>query len=183
MNIDLSIENQDITQALLVATPAKVKNALRSSIKTTTTWANKELDKRMALATDLPISIFKSHRIFKSNPLGLNGIEDGKIWIGYRRIRAKFAGPVNQGIGYLLAGSYHFPNGFMYRANVFSRRDRVKYRMTKGRYVGRLRERIYKEYIALPRTQEITNQVAAEAQTVLVNRFLAKFESNSNGVD
>ncbi len=183
MNLNISIDDSEIQNALTVETPRKVRNALRSAVKTTTTWAKKELDTRMAAESDMPIGVFKKHRIFKATPMGELGIEEGKVWIGYRRIRAKFAGAIDQGIGYLMAGRYHFPNGFMYRDNVFSRRNRQKLRMTKGRYVGKQRERIYKEFIALPKTPEITTKVSEQAQAMLIQKFIAKFESNTNGVD
>lgn len=184
MPLVLDLNTDEVARAIEQFGARNVKNAMRSAVKRTSTWAEKETDKRMALATELPLPIFKRHRVFKSLPRDAQGIETGVIWLGYRRVAAKFAGRIVEEPGYLTAGAYHFPHGFMWRGKVFYRRDAPqKVRMTKGRNIGKLRERIFKAYVAMPQAPDVIRQVSEEAGPMLQRLFLERLALTNPSAD
>lgn len=85
------------------AMPREIFNATRSAIRTTTTWAEKELEKQAAAQSEIPIKAFKVWRVrSKANN------ELGKVWFGLDPVRARFAGKIEERSDGALAGSYFF---------------------------------------------------------------------------
>lgn len=177
-NIDVRLDDQVVQQYLQTEGPRKVYNALRSAIRTTTTWAEKREDELMAAATQIPISVFKKVRIKKfilggssASAFGAGGSpESGLVWSGYNPIKARFVGKMSQSDGGAWAGAYYFPGAFIAKTPngltaIFKRR-------------GKSRPPIVEERVNIPQAEGVAQKVADEAQQELLRRFRAKFSEN-----
>ena len=143
------------------AMPREIFNAQRSAIRTTTTWAEKELEKRMADATQIPLKAFKVYRV-KSRASD----ELGSVFFGFNPIQAKYLGKMEEVGSGAMAGSYFFQGGFIARMqngneNIFKRK-------------GKSRLPIESQFAKLPQSETITAAVADIAEQELLTRFTKK---------
>ncbi|MDD5273019.1 MAG: hypothetical protein PHU14_09905 [Methylovulum sp.] len=166
-NVRIGINDAEIAAALQVFGERRVVNALRSAVKTTTTWAEKQLDSRMAADTGIPIQAFKQYRVHKKLLGGYNDgtIEAGSIWDGYNDIAAQFAGKVSQADTGAWAGKYFFEGAFV--AHMKNGMEGV---------FKREGDQLISQSVTLVNAETIADQVAAEASAELLRRFKAKFQ-------
>jgi len=158
--------NLDITEVenFARAMPREIFNAQRSAIRTTTTWAKKELEKRMADATQIPLKAFKVYRV-KSRASD----EFGSVFFGFNPIQAKYLGKMEETGTGATAGSYFFQGGFIARmrngnTSIFARK-------------GKSRLPIQAQTAKLPSAESMTATVAQEAQQELLSRFNKKLNA------
>lgn len=144
------------------AMPREIYNATRSAIRTTTTFAEKELEKRMAAATQIPLKVFKVHRV-----LSKASNETGRVWFGFKQLKPRYVGKLEQEASGASAGTYFFQGGFVAtmptnnKVSIFKRK-------------GRSRLPIQEQFVKLPQADQITQEVHALAETELLTRFTAK---------
>jgi hypothetical protein len=179
------IDDRAVQEYLQTHGPRKVHNALRSAIRTTTTWAEKRLDAQLAAETELPPSVFRRFRVKKKvlggSSFAAGGIpEQGRIWEGYNPIQARFAGGLEQSEGGAFAGAYYFPGGFIATmpsgvTSVFKRTGEKRDKDKTWRGKRMLREAIEQQEVKLPQAERIAEDVAREAQQEVLRRFRAKF--------
>jgi hypothetical protein len=163
--IRIGIDDREVRDYLQTHGPRKVRNALRSAIRTTTTWAEKEFERRLASETEIPLPVYRRFRVKKK--LFGGAIESGLVWGGYNPIQARFAGRMAQDDGGAWAGVYYFHRAFIATmrngmTSIFKRR-------------GRARLPIDQRTVAIPQTASIAETVAADAKQELLRRFRAKF--------
>jgi hypothetical protein len=174
----IRIDDRAVQEYLQTHGPRKVHNALRSAIRTTTTWAEKQLDAQMAAETEIPISVFKRFRVKKkllggsaAAAFGGGGLpEEGRIWSGYRPVKARFVGKMSQDESGATAGAYYFGGAFIARMGtgltaIFKRR-------------GKKRLPIDEQKVNIPQAEAIAESVADQAQQEVLRRFRAKFAEN-----
>lgn len=176
-DIRIHFDDREAQEFLRTHGPRKVHNALRSAIRTTTTWAEKEFEKRLASETEIPLSVFRRFRVKKklfggssAAAFGNGGAtESGLVWGGYNPIKSRFVGRMSQDTGGAWAGAYYFGRSFVGRmgrssglTSIFKRR-------------GRARLPIDEQKVAVPQTEAIAESVANEAERELLRRFRAKF--------
>lgn len=146
------------------AMPREIFNATRSAVRTTTTFAEKELEKRMAEATQIPIKAFKVFRVRSKA-----SDETGRVWFGLKPIQAKYLGKMSESGSGAEAGSYFFQGGFIARMqngneNIFKRK-------------GKARFPIQSQFANLPQSETITAAVADIAKEELLTRFSKKLNA------
>lgn len=176
-DIRIHFDDREAQEFLRTHGPRKVHNALRSAIRTTTTWAEKEFENRLASETEIPLSVFRRFRVKRrlfggSSAAAFGGggaIESGLVWGGYNPIQARFAGKLSKDTGGSWAGAYYFERAFiatMQRSSglrsIFKRR-------------GRARLPIDHQKVSIPQTAAIAEDVAADVEQELLRRFRAKF--------
>lgn len=164
-DIHIRFDDREAQEFLLTHGPRKVRNALRSAIRTTTTWAEKEFERRLAAETEIPLPVFRRFRVKKK--LFGDATESGLVWGGYNPIQARFAGRMTQDDGGAWAGVYYFRRSFVATmrsgmTSIFKRR-------------GRARLPIDHQTVVIPQTASIAETVAADAEQELLRRFRAKF--------
>lgn len=143
------------------AMPREIFNATRSAIRTTTTFAEKELGKRMADATNIPLKAFKVFRI-----RSVSSDTTGTVWFGFKPIQAKYLGKMEETGTGAMAGSYFFQGGFIAQMqngneNIFKRK-------------GKARFPIQSQTAQLPQAIPITEDVAQLSEQELLTRFTQK---------
>lgn len=169
MMADLFNAELDISEVenFAKAMPREIFNASRSAIRTTTTWTEKELEKRMADATQMPIKAFKITRIL-SKYRGDTDLHK-RIWFGFKPIKARFAGELNEEIDGASAGTYFFRKGFI--ASINGGAENIFKRKGKSRFP------VLTQYVDLPQAIEITAEVASLAEQELLTRFSKKIDA------
>jgi hypothetical protein len=185
-DVRIHVDDREVQDYLQTHGPRKVHNALRSAIRTTTTWAEKRLDAQLAAETELPPSVFRRFRVKKkiiggsAFAAGGGRVESGRIWEGRNPVQARFAGRLEQTEGGAFAGVYYFPGGFIATmpsgvTSVFKRtgEKRDKNKTWRGRRM--LREEIEQQVVKLPQAEAVAEAVASEAQQELLRRFRARF--------
>jgi hypothetical protein len=187
-DIRIRFDDSEAQTYLRTHGPRKVHNALRSAIRTTTTWAEKRLDQRLAAETAIPINVFRRFRVKKkilggSSAAAFGGggqMEQGRIWSGYNPVKARFAGKMEQSSGGAFAGQYYFGGGFiatMRRSSnltgIFKRTAKRSPDDVKNR--GLLRWKIEEQVVELRQAEAIAAQVADDAGQEFMRRFRAKF--------
>jgi hypothetical protein len=187
-DIRIHVDDREVQDYLQTHGPRKVHNALRSAIRTTTTWAEKRLDAQLAAETDLPLSVFRRFRVKKKviggSAFGAGGRpEQGRIWEGYNPVQARFAGRLEQTEGGAFAGAYYFPGGFIATMRRSSGVTSIFKRTGKKRNKdqvksGLLREAIEQQVVKLPQAERIAEKVAAEARQEVLRRFRTRFAEN-----
>lgn len=178
-DIRIRFDDREAQEFLLTHGPRKVHNALRSAIRTTTAWAEKEFEKRLASETEIPLQVFRKFRVKKklfggssAAAFGNGGAtESGLVWGGYNPIQARFAGRMSQNEDGAWAGAYYFDRAFI----ATMRRSSGVRSIFKRR--GRARLPIDHQTVAIPQTAAIAETVAADAEQELLRRFRAKFVS------
>jgi hypothetical protein len=150
-------EVEEFTRAL----PREIFNATRSAVRTTTTFAEKELEKRMAAASKIPLKAFKVYRVHSKA-----GDDAGTVWFGFKPIKAKYLGAMSESGSGAEAGSYFFQGGFVARMqngneNIFKRK-------------GKARFPIQTQFANLPQSELVISAVADIAQEELLTRFTKK---------
>lgn len=171
-------DDEALREYLQTHGPRKVQNALRSAIRTTTTWAKKETDRRLAAETAIPVSVFRKFRVKKrivggSAPTAFGGaraVESGYVWSGYNPIKARFVGKMRQDEGGAYAGTYYFQGAFMATMRsgltaIFKRR-------------GKKRLPIEEQRVKIPQAETIATSVAEAAREQVLLRFRAKFSGS-----
>jgi hypothetical protein len=163
--IDLHIElDASQLERFLATAPRVIFNARRSAIRTTTTFADKELKRRMALATGLPGKVFKNFRVQKKS-----FDDEGRVWLGMNPVKAKYAGKLTEvGTG-ATAGAYYFEGGFI--AKMHTGHESIFKRVGADRFP------IIEQKIELPMARAILEQVAGLSQLELQRRYLEKLEA------
>lgn len=174
--------------------PRALKNAVRSSVRTTTTFAKKETDKQLTDVYFTPPKTLKKFRD-KSKYYELrDGVTfRGRIWAGSNKMIAaksvdnSFLGSLRQDEGGAWAGKYYFKGAFIAKmesghTSIFSRLS------SKGGWKGRREKRIspttgksykselpiFHESIRLSKTDENMSKITVEVGIELANRFDAK---------
>lgn len=177
MTFKVSVEDAGL-YSFVEQFPNALRNATRSAIGTTTTWAKKQADKRLPAENKTPDKTFKKFRDKKFFNDGYKSGKSarGKIWIGYNKVRAKkspdnsFLGKLNEELDGASAGDYLFPKAFIVtfknghagiykRLNVKTRNDRWK-----------LEEQSASMVRTLPTIEDMMPEVTNE----LMNRFDSK---------
>lgn len=156
------------------AMPREIFNATRSAIRTTTTFTKKELAKRMADATEIPIKAFKIERIFDKSYSDTELSK--KIWFGFKPIKARFAGEMYENPDGAVAGSYFFRKAFI--ASINGGAENIFKR--GGYYInskGKRRQSLVGQYAELPEAIEITAEVASLSEQELLTRFSKKLNA------
>lgn len=179
-DIRIRFDDSEAQEFLRTHGPRKVHNALRSAIRTTTTWAEKRLDQQLAAETAIPISVFRRFRVKKkilggsaASAFGGGGqTEQGRIWSGYNPIKARFAGKMSQSEGGAFAGQYYFPGAFIATMRRSSGLTAIWRRKGKGRLP------IVEQTVNIPQAEAIAERVADEAGQEFMRRFRAKFAEN-----
>lgn len=143
------------------AMPREIFNATRSAIRTTTTWAEKELEKRMAESSGIPIKVFKVFRVHSKA-----SIETGRVWFGFKQLKPRYVGNLQQEETGASAGTYFFQGGFV--ATMRNGKESIFKRK------GRARFPIQEQFVKLPQADQITSDVKEQAQQELITRFTAK---------
>jgi hypothetical protein len=156
--------------------PREIFNATRSAIRTTTTFAEKELEKRMAEATDIPTKAFRVVRVHSKA-----SDDSGSVWFGFNQIKAKFVGDMLKAYETkdgVVNGSYFFKKAFIASfnggsSNIFVRSSSLRSYEDKN---GKLRymHPLMTEYVYLPHSIEISADVSELAQQELMTRFSTK---------
>lgn len=153
-------EVDEFTRAL----PREIFNATRSAIRTTTTFAEKELEKRMAAATEIPLKAFKVFRVRSKA-----SDESGTIWFGFKPIQAKYLGKMEESGSGATAGAYFFQDGFI--AKMRNGNESIFKRKGKARFP------IEAQVAKLPQSETITSAVADIAEQELLTRFSKKISA------
>lgn len=158
--LSVQLDRSELEQ-FLSAAPQKIFNAQRSAIRTTTTFTEKALKSRMAAASGLPSTVFKTVRILKK-------VSDqrGIVWLGFNPVKAKYAGKLSQEPGGAMAGQYYWPGGFVAKMksghlSIFKRQ-------------GAKRLPLIEQTVELPYAEEIAASVFIETQTELQRRYEEK---------
>ena len=164
INLKIDLDQKDL-QRFLNAAPRTIFNAQRSALRTTTTFADKLLKDRMALATGLPGKVFKNFRVFKRS-----SDYQGIIFLGLNPVKAAYAGNLTQEPGGASAGQYYWAGGFVAKMrtghlSIFKRK-------------GAQRFPLVEQVVELPQAQVIAEQVADEAAAELQRRYLEKLEAS-----
>jgi hypothetical protein len=156
-------EVDEFTRAL----PREIFNATRSAIRTTTTFAEKELEKRMAEATQIPIKAFKVFRV-----LSKSSDVEGRIWFGLQPMRARFVGKIEESTDGATAGNYFFKGTgdhyFIAKLgsvnSIWKRRGKDRFPVTEAK-------------VNLINSERITAAVADIAEEELITRFTKKLNA------
>lgn len=143
------------------AMPREIYNATRSEIRTTTTFAEKELEKRMSAATQIPIKVFKVFRV-----LSKASDETGRVWFGFKQLKPRFVGNLQQEETGASAGTYFFQGGFV--AKMLNGKESIFKRK------GRSRLPIQEQFVKLPQAEQITEEVRELSEQELQTRFTNK---------
>jgi hypothetical protein len=164
INLNIDLDQKDL-QRFLNAAPRTIFNAQRSAIRTTTTFADKLLKDRMALATGLPGKVFKKFRVVKRS-----SDSRGVIFLGMNPVKAAFAGKLTQEPGGASAGQYYWAGGFVAtmrsgHVSIFKRK-------------GSQRLPLVEQVVELPQAEAIAGQVADETAAELQRRYLEKLEAS-----
>lgn len=157
-NIQLDVNEVD---EFARAMPREIYNATRSAIRTTTTFAEKELEKRMSAATQIPLKVFKVFRVHSKA-----SIETGRVWFGFKQLKPRYVGKLEQEASGASAGMYFFQGGFV--ATMRNGKESIFKRK------GRSRLPIQEQFVNLPQAQQITEEVRELAQQELKTRFTNK---------
>lgn len=174
-NLNLQIDYSQV-ENLTQAMPREIFNATRSAIRTTTTFAEKLLEQKMADATKLPKNVFKVHRVLsrfsdsQSNP-------HGRVYFYILPVKARFAGKMTNAPeeGGARAGEYAFKGGFIAKMRKSSGLESIFTR------IGKSRLPIKEEVIKLPQTDVIVKEVADIAEGEVTKRFSEKLNGYLNG--
>ena len=163
INLKIDLDQKNL-QGFLNAAPRTIFNAQRSAIRTTTTFADRLLKARMAVATGLPRSVFNQFRIFTKA-----GDSHGTVFLGFNPVKAAYAGKLSQQAGGAMAGQYYWAGGFVAtmrsgHASIFKRK-------------GGRRLPLVEQVVSLPQAEAITEQVANEAANELQQRYLEKLQA------
>lgn len=151
------------------AMPREIYNATRSAIRTTTTFAEKELEKRMSAATQIPLKSFKVYRVLSQATRA-----EGKVWFGFRAIKAKFVGEMKQDDLGAWAGSYFFRSGFI--ASINGGAPNLFKRLGKSRHPIVTQYVVLDENKSLSITQDVSNLAEQELQTRFSNKLRGYIE-------
>lgn len=162
-NLSVKLESSEL-ERYLASTPRKIFNAQRSAIRTTTTFADKEMKRRLRVATGLPASVFKVYRIRKRS-----SDNRGSVWLGMKAVKAKFAGKIRQEDFGASAGRYYWPGGFIVsmheeHLSIFKRK-------------GEKRLPIVEQVVELPMAEAVGDEVFELTQAELQRRYLEKLEA------
>jgi hypothetical protein len=161
--LTVTLDAQELEQALAAA-PRKIFNAQRSAIRTTTTFADKEMKRRMSAATGLPSSVFSVYRVRKQS-----SDARGQVWLGIKPVKARFAGKLQQQDFGAQAGRYYWQGGFIAKMKT-SNMSSIYKRKTAARLP------LMEQTVELPMAQTVAEQVMALTQTELQKRYLEKLE-------
>lgn len=156
-------------ERFLEAAPRKVFAARRSAIRTTVTFADREMKKRMTAATGLPSTVFSKIRVRKR----VNSTE-GSVWLGYNPVKAGYAGKLRQDDGGAWAGRYYFVGGIV--ATMRSGHSSI-FKRGIGK---RGRDTLIEQTVDLPQADAIAAQVAALARVELQRRYNEKLQALLN---
>ncbi|MGR9051374.1 MAG: phage tail protein [Gammaproteobacteria bacterium] len=165
MAVDFSIElDASEVERFFQNAPRKIFNARRSAIRTTTTFADKELKTRMAAATGLPATVFRVYRTFKRA-----SDDRGSVWLGVKPVKAAHAGKLEQRDFGASAGKYYFEGGFV--AHMKSGHSSIFKRK------GKQRLPIVEQVVELPQARVVAGDVFQATQEELQRRYLEKLEA------
>jgi hypothetical protein len=162
LTASLRVIDDGVSQ-ILDALPKTIFRAQRSAVGSTTTWAKKQLQTRMAVKTHIPKKAYTAIRVkAKRNK------ETGVVWIGLDPIKARYAGRVRPDIGGrgAWAGEYYFAGAFAATmpgglTSVYKRQ-------------GRARFPIVEQTVNIKVGFEVADVLAREAQQELRKRFMLK---------
>jgi hypothetical protein len=155
--------------------PNALRNATRSAIGTTSTWAKKQADKRLSAANKTPDKTFSEFRDKKFFNDGYKSGRSayGKIWIGYNKVRAKrtsdnsFLGRLIQERDGAWAGDYYFPKAFI--ATFKSGHTAIFKRLSERTGTGRFK--LEEQSANMAQTLPTVDSMMPEVTNELMNRF------------
>lgn len=169
-SIRISVEGLDaITRAMALAPDRAAKGVARAFTKASQ-FAVGRIASGLASDTRIPRRVFLEGKRIRQS-----ASSDGsrKVWLGYNQMNARYAGRLQQFDWGAKAGPYLFPGAFLApipdaaRPGIFRRVPNSWHRATKGRYVGKLREKITPETVALPTAPAVMRRVVAETEARL----------------
>ncbi len=160
MSIHISLDAAE-AQRVIDALPSTIFKAQRSAIGTTTTWANKEMQSRMAIKTGIPARVFRRFRVVSKRQR-----DSGLVWVGLNKVKAAYVGDLLEEIGGASAGNYYFEGGFI--ATMRSGHEGIFKRLGQGRL------KIIEQTVNLNLGFEVAEEVAGDAGRELRARFAAK---------
>ena len=172
MSFTVTVDTTEV-QRIIDALPDTIFRAQRSAIGTTTTWAKKEIQSKLAVKTGISKRVFNRFRV-KSKRLR----ESGVVWMGLNPVKAVYVGPLSQNADDLLdglidkdpdgvsAGDYYFEGGFIARmrsghVGIFKR-------------IGQSRLGIIEQTVDLNLGFEVAEAVAGDTARELRERFMTK---------
>jgi hypothetical protein len=171
--IKISVTNLDSTVAQFDAAPGLLNRATRSAVKAVARKAEREVERQISSETDIPRKLWSVHRVklARRMPLGT-----ALVWIGYNPVKASYLGQLKQADWGASARSYLFPGSFLARLWTghlgIYRREGDKRAMTKGNYIGKVKQPITEERVAAP----IAPVIAARVQGMVGPWFSAEFQ-------
>ncbi|MDD5227188.1 MAG: hypothetical protein PHD53_00125 [Methylococcales bacterium] len=164
--------------------PIALKNAVRSSVRTTTTFAKKQTDKQLTDVYFTPPKTLKNFRDkSKYYELRDGATFRGRIWVGSNDIKAvssgdnSFLGRLSEFEGGAQAGKYLFAGGFIPKLK--SGHKAIFKRVQRGTKIGKRGKTIIdyvlqKQSIAMDKTDAKIGEISVDMSLELANRFDAK---------
>lgn len=161
--INVTFDNAEV-ERWLDAAPKRIFSAKNSAIRTTATFARRELQRRVTAATGLPSRVFKVFRIKRRDAIGRS-----TVWIGANPVEAAYVGKLQQEPSGASAGEFFWEGAFVAtlrsgHTSIFKRK-------------GRKRLPIVEQVVDLPMVKAIAKEVADLSQIELQRRFIAKLEA------
>lgn len=161
--INVTVDSAEV-QRWLEAAPKRIFRARNSAIRTTATFARRELQRRVTAATGLPSRVFKVFRINRRDAIGRS-----IVWLGGNPVKAAFAGKLQEEPSGASAGEFFFEGAFVAtmrsgHTSIFKRK-------------GSKRLPIVEQVVELPMVKAIAKEVADLSQIELQRRFIAKLEA------
>ncbi len=140
--------------------PSTIKRAHYESISVATTWAKKELIRRMTQDTGFRERVFSGYRVKSKRNRG-----KGVAWLGYNEVKTGYAGKLTQESGGASVAGHYFPGGFV--ATMRSGHSGIFKRL------GNITGRIIEQSIDIPEARQylIVETLAQETQVVLYDKF------------
>lgn len=169
-SIRISVEGLDaITRAMALAPDRAAKGVARAFTKASN-FAAGRIASQLARDTRILRRVFLEGKRIRQSAAA-----DGsrRVWLGYNVINARYAGKLTQYKFGAKAGPYHFKGAFLApipdaaRPGIFRRVPNSWHRATKGRYIGKLREKITPETVPLPTAPAVMRRVVGETEARL----------------
>jgi hypothetical protein len=169
---ELRIDVRDLTAKVekLKLPEATQRAIMRRVVAQTARWAQGVAVRTMTSKTELKSEVVK-HRVM----FDIKNAEYGyaRIWFGLFPLSLSWLNPVQNAHG-VTAGPASVPGGFMpYSSGPVFKRTGEKRVMKKGRYKGKVREAIQKQYYPI---EQFADQILEKLSNQIGERLLLNFE-------
>lgn len=98
-------EDWNRVKDLLGVLQKDMKNALRTAVRQTGQWANREGARGMAKATNVPLNVLRKGFRLKFQYQSVGGFSTARLWYGLNAISAKYLGAKSQKKGLRIRGN------------------------------------------------------------------------------